>query len=64
MGNKILLLEALSFSVDGMFMDAKGFNQDLSGWDVVKVTGTRCWNFDFGAVDWVLSKPNFVNCSQ
>ena len=47
-----------------MLNDTKGFNQDLSGWDVVKVTGTRCWNFDFGAVDWVLSKPNFVNCSQ
>lgn len=64
MGNKIILLEALSFSVYGMFMDTKGFNQDLSGWDVVKVTGTGCWNFDFGATDWVLPKPNFVNCSQ
>lgn len=50
--------------MNGMFMDTKGFNQDLSGWDVVKVTGTGCWNFDFGATDWVLPKPNFVNCSQ
>jgi hypothetical protein len=47
-----------------MLIDTKGFNQDLSEWNVDKVTGTGCWNFDFGATDWVLPKANFVNCSQ
>ncbi|ATZ16801.1 hypothetical protein ELUMI_v1c00730 [Williamsoniiplasma luminosum] len=46
-------------NMDSMFEGAKDFNQDLSGWDVSKVTSYK--DFDKDATAWTLPKPNFVH---
>ena len=48
-------------SVSHMFSGALNFNQDLSGWSVGHMTS--CLNFDANTPQWVLPKPNFVNCT-
>jgi len=44
-----------------MFVSAKAFNQDLSGWDVDQVT--NCAYFFLATAAWNEPKPNFTNCN-
>jgi surface protein len=48
-------------NMEAMFYGVESFNQDLSSWSVDNVT--NCKDFDKEATSWVLSKPNFTNCT-
>jgi surface protein len=41
---------------------ASSFNQDLSAWDVSKVT--FCNDFSANSVAWIEPKPSFTNCVE
>ncbi|WP_221898773.1 BspA family leucine-rich repeat surface protein [Robiginitalea sp. SC105] len=44
-----------------MFIGATAFNQDLSSWNVTNVT--TCNTFSDNTPNWILPKPNFINCN-
>ncbi|MDG1793833.1 MAG: BspA family leucine-rich repeat surface protein [Flavobacteriaceae bacterium] len=44
-------------NMQSMFMNNSEINQDLSGWDVSKVTNYI--EFDTATPQWTLPKPNF-----
>lgn len=45
----------------GMFNGAADFNQDLSGWCVSNIS-TEPYEFDLGALAWVLPRPQWGTC--
>ena len=45
-----------------MLASASSFNQDLSAWDVDKVT--FCNDFSANSAAWTEPKPNFTNCTE
>ena len=47
--------------MEGMFMRAGAFNQDLSDWSVSNVTD--CEYFNYETPQWTLPQPNFTNCT-
>jgi surface protein len=53
-------------NMSGMFRSplqwiTDGFNQNLSSWSVTNVT--NCTQFSYRAVQYILPKPNFTNCT-
>ena len=61
-------------NMNNMFKDSYSFNQDLSNWNVSNVQTTYLNNFNqliFGCMgfcsntpQWILPKPNFINCQD
>ena len=47
------------YEIREMFKFAQAFNQDLSSWNVSNAN--NCYHFRFGAVNYVLPIPNFIN---
>lgn len=47
--------------MDEMFLGAKSFNQDLSGWCVINIA-SKPYGFDDGADSWVLPRPDWGSC--
>ena len=46
-----------------MFSNATTFNQDLSGWCVTQIT-SKPFDFDTGAISWVLLRPVWGTCPE
>jgi hypothetical protein len=47
--------------MDGMFIEAKSFNQDLSSWNTINVES--CKHFNGGCEGEAFVLPNFTKCS-
>jgi len=47
--------------MEDMFYRNSQINQDLSTWNVTKVT--ECYSFSYKTISWTLPKPNFLLCN-